>query len=44
MTFADVIQTMGGFTHLNIALRLRGLVQLMLCAFISVVLKNIFHL
>lgn len=44
MTFADVIQTMGGFTHLNRTLRLRGLMQLMLCAFISMVLENIFHL
>lgn len=44
MTFAEVIQTMGGFTHLNIALRLRGFVQLVLCAFISMVFENIFHL
>jgi len=44
MTFADVIQTTGGFTHLNKALRLRGLVQLMLCAFISMVFENTFLL
>lgn len=44
MTFADVIQTMGGFTHLNRALRLCALIHLMLCAFMSMVLVNIFQL
>lgn len=44
MTFADVIEAISGFTHLQRALQLCGLVQLALCAFVRVVFVKICHL